>query len=122
MIAASNKNQSPDQSSFKPSFSTAALDYAVPLIYQVCCLAGSFDLIDEFRDRDLCAAVADHNTQALYDRLIYDFSFQGISDEIAANCMAKHGQATWGSVRGQSRREAALPQAANLLALSRLPL
>ena len=43
-------------------------------------------------------AVDRHDTAALFDRLMYDFSFQGISDEIAANYMAKHGQATWGSV------------------------
>jgi hypothetical protein len=34
----------------------------------------------------------------LYDRLVFSFSFQGISDEIAANYMAKHGRATWASV------------------------
>ena len=47
----------------------------------------------------MAAAVERHDTGALFDRLIYDFSFQGISDEIAANYMAKHGQATWASVR-----------------------
>ena len=30
---------------------------------------------------------------------MHDFSFQGISDEIAANYMRRHGQATWRSVR-----------------------
>ena len=75
-----------------------AIGYAVHLIHQVCCFAGAFDLIEEFRDQELCAAVEAHDTGALYDRLIYNFSFQGISDEIAANYMAKHGQATWASV------------------------
>ena len=36
---------------------------------------------------------------ALFDRLMYDFSFQGISDEIAINYMRRHGRATWRSVR-----------------------
>jgi hypothetical protein len=41
--------------------------------------AGSFDLIAEFRDQDLIAAVIQHDTAALFDRLMHDFSFQGIS-------------------------------------------
>ena len=76
-----------------------ALSYATRLIHQVCCLAGSFDLIERFADEDLCAVVDQHDTAALYDRLIYSLSFQGISDEIAENYMRRHGQATWHAVR-----------------------
>src|SRR5690242_17688952 len=76
-----------------------ALDHAVRIIHQVCCFAGSFDLIEEFRDDALCAAVELHDTAALFNRLMFDFSFQGISDEIAINYMRRHGQATWRSVR-----------------------
>jgi hypothetical protein len=76
----------------------AALDHAVRLNHQVCCFAGSFDLLREFRDQALCAAVDRHDSAALFDRLMHDFSFQGISDEIAANYMRRHGQATWRSV------------------------
>jgi len=82
-----------------PAFKPAAIDHAVRLIHQVCCFAGSFDLLDEFRDRDLCAAIEWHDTATLFDRLMYDFSFQGISDEIAINYMRRHGRATWRSVR-----------------------
>ncbi len=78
---------------------TVAIDYATRLIHQVCCFAGSFDLVEEFRDQDLIAAVAQHDTSALFDRLMNDFSFQGISDLIAANYIRRHGQATWTSVR-----------------------
>jgi hypothetical protein len=78
---------------------TPALEHAVRLIRQVCCFAGSFDLVEEFRDHGLCAAVEGHDTATLFDRLIHDFSFQGISDEIAENYMQRHGQATWRSVR-----------------------
>jgi hypothetical protein len=56
-------------------------------------------LLDEFRDQALCGAIERHDSAALFDRLIHDFSFQGISDEIAANYMRRHGQATWRSVR-----------------------
>jgi hypothetical protein len=75
-----------------------ALNYATRLIHQVCCFAGSFDLVEEFRDQKLIAAVAQHDTAALFNRLMHDFSFQGISDQIAASYMARHGQATWRSV------------------------
>src|SRR5580693_596120 len=98
MIA--NPGQVQAQSKTRPTgLDLAAIDHAVRLTHQVCCLAGSFDLLEEFRDPALCAAVERHDTAALFDRLMYDFSFQGISDEIAANYMRRHGQATWRSVR-----------------------
>ncbi len=60
-----------------------ANEHATRLIHQVCCFAGSFELVDDFRDQALCAAVVRHDTGALFDRLTFSFSFQGISDEIA---------------------------------------
>jgi hypothetical protein len=77
----------------------SAIDYATRLIHQVCCFAGPFDLLEDFRGQDLCAAVLRHDNAALFDRLMYEFSFQGISDQIAANYMVRHGQATWRAVR-----------------------
>jgi hypothetical protein len=88
----------------------ATVDYAVLLIHQVCCLAGSFNLIEEFRDQDLCRAIDRHDTAALLDRLMYDFSFQGISDEIAANYMHKHGRATYRSVRKNLAKRPSCPK------------
>jgi hypothetical protein len=76
-----------------------AIGYATRLIHQVCCFAGSFDLVEEFRNQDLSAAVERRDSTVLFDRLIYDFSFQGISDQIAIDYMHRHGQATWRSVR-----------------------
>jgi hypothetical protein len=87
-----------------------ALDYATRLIHQICCFAGSFDLVEEFRDQDLIAAVAQYDTAALFDRLIHDFSFQGISDQIAANYMARHGQATWRSLRKNLSKRPSCPK------------
>ena len=58
----------------------------------------------------LCAAVERHDTAALFDRLIHDFSFQGISDEIAENYMRRHGQATWRSVRKNLARQPSCPK------------
>jgi hypothetical protein len=88
----------PRSTAIQNDLRTAAFDHAVRIIHQVCCFAGSFDLLDEFRDQDLIAAIERNNTATLFDRLMYDFSFQGISDEIAINYMRHHGRATWRSV------------------------
>ena len=41
------------RSTTKPiNLNTPAFDYAIRLIHQVCCLAGSFDLLEDFRDQD----------------------------------------------------------------------
>jgi hypothetical protein len=98
------------QSTKNTILNTAPLAYAVRIIHQVCCLAGSFDLIEEFRDQALCAAIDRRDSAALFDRLMHDFSFQGISDEIAANYMRRHGQATWRSVRKNLARGPACPK------------
>ena len=84
--------------------------YATRLIYQVCCLAGSFDLIERFADQDLCTAVDRHDTAALYDRLIYSLSFQGISDETAANYMHRHGRPTWQAISKNLARRPTCPK------------
>jgi hypothetical protein len=88
----------------------AAVAHAARLIHQVCCFAGSFDLVQDFRDRALCAAVERHDSAALFDRLIYDFSFQGISDQIAINYMGQHGQATWRAVRKNLAKAPSCPK------------
>jgi hypothetical protein len=111
MAARNAARQLRAQSSIKPTGpDTAALDYAVRFIHQVCCFAGSFDLLEEFRDQALCAAVERHDSAVLFDRLMYDFSFQGISDQIAINYMQRHGQATWRSVRKNLARRPTCPK------------
>ena len=111
MIDSRTAGQGEARSTTKPiDLNTAAIDHAVRLIHQVCCFAGSFDLLDEFRDQALCAAVDRHDSAALFDRLMHDFSFQGISDEIAANYMRRHGQATWRSVRKNLARGPTCPK------------
>ncbi len=100
MIASHTAGQGEARSTAKPiDLSAAAVNHAVRLIHQVCCIAGSFELLEEFREDALRAAIEQHDTPALFDRLMHDFSFQGISDEIAANYMRRHGQATWRLVR-----------------------
>jgi hypothetical protein len=61
-------NQSELRSTNRPAADESpALKYATRLIYQVCCLAGSFNLIEEFRDEQLCAAIEKHDSALLFD-------------------------------------------------------
>jgi hypothetical protein len=78
---------------------SSAIDHAVRLIYRVCCLAGSMNLIDEIR-ADLKAdgvrtAITKRDTAAVFDWLISALSYQGISDQVAYGYMERHGRATW---------------------------
>jgi hypothetical protein len=91
-------------------FEPPGLEYATRLIHQVCCLAGSFDLIEHSADQGLCAAIGRRDTGALFDRLIYDFSFQGISNATAANYMERHGQATWATARKNLAKRPTCPK------------
>ena len=109
MVANRTAGQGEARSTTKP-INPAAIDHAVRLIHQVCCLAGSFDLLEEFHDQDLCAAIERRDTAAIFDRLMHDFSFQGISDEIAENYMRRHGQATWRSVRKNLATQPSCPK------------
>jgi hypothetical protein len=88
----------------------SAIEHATRLIHQVCCFAGSFELVDEFRDQVLCAAIERHDNALLFDRLTFSFSFQGISDEIAANYMRRHGQATWRAVHKNMAQRPTCPK------------
>jgi hypothetical protein len=111
MSASRTAGQVEVRSTTKPiDLNPAALAHALRIIHQVCCFAGSFELLEEFRDQALCAAVERHDTAALFNRLIHDFSFQGIADEIAINYMRRHGQATWHSVRKNLAKEPTCPK------------
>ena len=109
MVTNRTAGQGEARSTTKP-INPAAIDHAVRLIHQVCCLAGSFDLLEEFHDQNLCAAIERRDTAAIFDRLMHDFSFQGISDEIAENYMRRHGQATWRSVRKNLATQPSCPK------------
>jgi hypothetical protein len=87
-----------------------ALEYATLVIYQVCCFAGAFDLVEDFRDQKLCAAIKRHDNAVLFDRLTVAFSFQGISNEIASSYMRRYGRATWRAVRESLAHEPNCPK------------
>ena len=78
------------------------LAYAVKIVHSVCCLAGSQSYIDDVRanlsDRGIIRAIRDHDTPALFDWLIEDLSFQGISDAVASGYIAEHGSVRWSEI------------------------
>src|SRR4029078_10210483 len=62
--------------------------YARRIILDVCRRAGLFSLLDDlpeqFATDGMTRAIGAHDTAALFNRMMYAFSFQGIADTIAA--------------------------------------
>ena len=73
------------------------LNYSVSIVRTICAIAGPPDYMSGLRAsaqrNGLVAAVRDHDTPHLFDWLVNAASFQGISDRVARNYMAQHGQA-----------------------------
>ena len=81
---------------------TSAIDHAVRVVHCVCCLAGSASLIDdvraELRADGIATAIRRHDTATLFDWLVAALSYQGISNQVAAEYMEQHGSATWADI------------------------
>ncbi len=78
-----------------------AIDHALTLMDAVCLIAGSGDLIGDRNDEPtqrLRAAITDHDTAFLFERLLDAFSMQGISNHAAFTYMERHGRVTWSDV------------------------
>ena len=71
-------------------------------MHNVCCLAGGASLIDDnradLRAEGIPAAIRRHDTATLFDWLTSALSYQGISDQVAADYMERHGRATWADI------------------------
>ena len=93
---------------------TTAIDHAVRVIYRVCCLAGSANLIDKIRaDLDaesIRTAMSRRDTAAVFDWLIAALSYQGIADQIAYDYMEQHGYVQWHDISEKLARGAACPK------------
>jgi hypothetical protein len=78
------------------------LERAVQLIKRVCGLAGSLTFLDDFRtglrQEGIQAAVTRHDTPRLFDWMLLNFSYQGISDQVARNYIRQHGNASWAEI------------------------
>ena len=81
---------------------TSAIDHAVRVVHNVCCLAGAASLIDDnradLRAEGIPSAIRRHDTATLFDWLVSALSYQGISDQVASDYMERHGSATWADI------------------------
>jgi hypothetical protein len=92
----------------------SGLTYATDIVHRVCCLAGSFNLIEDSRrnqdGRLLRRAITRHDTAALYDWLVEAFSYQGIADWLAFDYMQRHGSVSWDEIDQALQGEPACPK------------
>ena len=92
----------------------SAIDHAVRVIYRVCCLAGSPNLIDRVRAdleaEGVRAAMRKRDTAAVFDWLIAALSYQGISDQIAYDYMEQHGYVRWDDINQKLAQGATCPK------------
>ena len=81
---------------------TPPIDHAVGVSHRVCCLAGAASLIDDnradLRAAGIPSAIRRHDTGPLFDWLMSALSYQGISDQVAADYIERHGSATWADI------------------------
>ena len=92
---------------------SAALHHATVLITGICRMVDCGHLLDEIEDdfhlRGLEAAIANHDTPALFDWLMEIFSFQGISDQVAAGYLRQNGSVRWSDIEAAFRSKPACP-------------
>ena len=75
---------------------------SVRLIQEVCARAGALSLFDDIADEldqaGVVHAIARGKTPQIFDWLLTNFAFQGISDQAARTYMEQHGTATWSQI------------------------
>jgi hypothetical protein len=80
---------------------------AIALIQRVCDIAAPRNYLAETREyllnAGIVAAVATHDTPALYRWLMEAISYQGIADRIASDYLARHGCVQWADVQNGLR-------------------
>ena len=84
------------------------------MVHSVCCLAGSAGLIDdiraELRADGIATAIRRHNTATLFEWLVAALSYQGISNQVAAEYMEQHGSATWADINQKAGQGITCPK------------
>ncbi|WP_407530377.1 hypothetical protein [Methylobacterium oryzisoli] len=97
-----------------------AIAFAESLILQVCRAAPDpaylKRLRTQFARQGIRAAVAQHDTPALFNWLVEVASYQGISDAIAWTFMEEHGRVTWADLHAAFARDPACPKLASFAA------
>ena len=81
------------------------------------CAAGAADLLDEIRAEmeaeGIPEAIRRRETAPLFDWLIAAFSYQGISDRVAFEYMARHGRIRWHAIDAEVRANPSCPKLKN---------
>lgn len=83
------------------NFSGPNRDYAVDLVYSVCCLAGDPEFIVHRRTgrkNSLATVIERRDSARLFDWWVEGLSYQGIADRIAHGYMQQHGKARWATI------------------------
>ena len=92
------------------------LDYAVRIAHSTCCLAGPSTYLDdlraELRDCGVLRAIRAHDTATLFDWLVDNLSFQGISDSVASSYMAANENVRYSQLVEDFAREPSCPKLA----------
>jgi hypothetical protein len=87
---------------------------AISLIQQVCDIAAPRIYLAETREylvnAGIVAAVANHDTAALFRWLMEIISYQGIADRIASDYLDRHGRVRWTDVEQGLRRPDPCPK------------
>lgn len=77
--------------------------HARSVVRRVCTFADQSTWVDdlqlEMRSVGLVAAVENHDIATIFNWLMRELSFQGISDTVAEGYMDRHGNVTWGDIQ-----------------------
>src|SRR4051812_45236503 len=99
-----------------------AIGFATELILQTCCASPDPTYLKRMRAsltrQGIRAAVAQHDTPALFDWLIEVASYQDISDSIAWAYMEEHGRITWADLHTAYERGPSSPKLVSFEAFS----
>lgn len=97
-----------------PSSSRSALNHSVQLVHQVCCIAGAHSLIEDIRSagapNTLGSMIERRDTPGLFNWLVIAFSYQGISDRVAASYIEEHGSISWSDIESGLRKKQSCPK------------
>jgi len=93
---------------------SAAMRTAISLIQRVCDMTAPRNYLAETKKHSIntgmVAAVANHDTPALYYGLMETFSYQGIADRIASDYLDRHGRVHWADIANGLRRPDLCPK------------
>jgi hypothetical protein len=81
------------------------------VIQHVCTLSGSLTFLDDIvagsRRAGITAAIKRRDNAQIFDWLLDTFTYQGISDRVARDYLARHGNARWHQIEAALGREPA---------------